>query len=578
MGASQSKSVGVLGVGRFGSKILASLKKSSSIRVLWTADAISNYWNLESPDWVFICTPHEFHYEQALFFLSRGVNVFLEKPASLSLPATEELYARADKAGVSLYIDDVYAWSGARVRSSVKHHYRSKNKHHSFLDLIAYHYLYLIFYQDPSVSVPEILNATTRESRRLFSLGFSSGEQYDFDIDVNSDEFLVSTPGLYEPNAIDEMVSAVVHRRANFLMNRKGALFASLVVSSLKACFAENCAVVGGGLYGISIAIKLAAKGHQVTLYEEKKALLNGASGVNQYRLHRGFHYPRSPQTREQCESSYIIFRRVFGRAVIDNYEHFYAVARYNSKTPPEEYLASMSASSLDYELTDPIKNCALTIRTQEASFSPKVLREISEERLFGCGVNVVLGKKPNDSDLKGFDKIFYATYKNLNETLSPPVNFKYQIVEKIAVKVPPEFKSKSLVVMDGPFFSIDPHPDFDFHVIGAVVDANHFVENGHGISPSYKPWNLDTGELDPQPEQTNRHRIMSLLNRYLDFEPEYVGSFFITKTIRADQEASDDRRYWIKVSQDHREFHILGGKISAAPLAAEEIIDILES
>ncbi|RZD44075.1 MAG: hypothetical protein CXT78_07170 [Thaumarchaeota archaeon] len=46
-------------------------------------------------------------------------------------------------------------------------------------------------------------------------------------------------------------------------------------------------AVVGGGIFGVTTAIRL-ANNHDVDLYEKNSDILESASGINQYRLHRG--------------------------------------------------------------------------------------------------------------------------------------------------------------------------------------------------------------------------------------------------------------------------------------------------
>ena len=56
-------------------------------------------------------------------------------------------------------------------------------------------------------------------------------------------------------------------------------------------------AVIGAGLFGSTIAIALASEGYDVELFDLKDDILSSASGINQYRLHRGYHYPRSVST-----------------------------------------------------------------------------------------------------------------------------------------------------------------------------------------------------------------------------------------------------------------------------------------
>ena len=56
----------------------------------------------------------------------------------------------------------------------------------------------------------------------------------------------------------------------------------------------------GGGWYGCHIADILQTRGFKVLLLEKAGHLFAGASGKNQFRLHAGFHYPRSSITRSQ--------------------------------------------------------------------------------------------------------------------------------------------------------------------------------------------------------------------------------------------------------------------------------------
>ena len=63
-------------------------------------------------------------------------------------------------------------------------------------------------------------------------------------------------------------------------------------------------AIIGGGFYGCYLAFKLKAKFKskiEIDIFEKNKMLLNEAGNNNQWRLHLGFHYPRSKQTIKQC-------------------------------------------------------------------------------------------------------------------------------------------------------------------------------------------------------------------------------------------------------------------------------------
>ena len=65
--------------------------------------------------------------------------------------------------------------------------------------------------------------------------------------------------------------------------------------------------IVGGGIFGVAIAAKL-GKHFQVDLFEKNNDILQSASGINQYRLHRGYHYPRSMETAISSKRSLTSF------------------------------------------------------------------------------------------------------------------------------------------------------------------------------------------------------------------------------------------------------------------------------
>ena len=60
-------------------------------------------------------------------------------------------------------------------------------------------------------------------------------------------------------------------------------------------------AIIGGGFYGSYLAYKLSfLKKFKIELFEKNNEILAETAIKNQYRLHTGFHYPRSEQTINQ--------------------------------------------------------------------------------------------------------------------------------------------------------------------------------------------------------------------------------------------------------------------------------------
>ena len=97
-------------------------------------------------------------------------------------------------------------------------------------------------------------------------------------------------------------------------------------------------AIIGAGFFGATAALKL-SKYHEVDLFEKKKDILNGASKINQFRFHLGFHYPRSKKTLNEIKSSYKLFINFFSNKVFEKTSNFYGVSNKGSKISYKSYL-----------------------------------------------------------------------------------------------------------------------------------------------------------------------------------------------------------------------------------------------
>ena len=65
-------------------------------------------------------------------------------------------------------------------------------------------------------------------------------------------------------------------------------------------------AIIGGGFYGVYLAYKLSKnKKIKVDLFEKNNLILKETAIRNQYRLHTGYHYPRSLETIQQTILGY---------------------------------------------------------------------------------------------------------------------------------------------------------------------------------------------------------------------------------------------------------------------------------
>ena len=277
-------------------------------------------------------------------------------------------------------------------------------------------------------------------------------------------------------------------------------------------------AVIGGGIFGVTTAIRL-AENHSVDLFEKNSDILQSASGINQYRLHRGYHYPRSPDTGLSSIKSEILFKNEFNEAVIHTNEHYYCISKNDSFTSREQYLDFCTELNLDFEETslDVINNSnvSLTIRVKECLFDPYILKTICWKKLKTKGVNVFLNHFASKKIFQDYDFIVISTYSNTNLFLEnfPDFiqDFQYEICEKPVVTLPSELNKKSIVIMDGPFMCIDPFGHSNHFVLGNVVHAIHSTNIGKSpkIPKIFEPL-LDNGIIK-NPPITNFKKFVAL-------------------------------------------------------------------
>ena len=345
-------------------------------------------------------------------------------------------------------------------------------------------------------------------------------------------------------------------------------------------------AVVGGGIFGTTIAIELGRRGHEVALYERETDLLQAASGINQYRLHRGYHYPRSRETATDCRESEIVFREAFAPAVMNHSDHYYAVAARDTLTTADDYLAFCRDLRLEVEpavpnIMDPA-SVAVAVRVREHMFDPDVLRALVWGQLREAGVNVHLGIDVAIADLADADLVVIATYAGINELLGgdPEArrSYQFEVCEKPVVQLPARFAGKSVVVMDGPFMCFDPMGSGDRHVLGHVVHAIH--SRNIGLQPDVPaaivPL-LNRGIVERPP--------VSNIDRFIEagreFFPEFdqavhIGSMFTVRAVLPGVEGTDARPTIVRRVSE-RVITVFSGKIATCVAAAAQVASLVE-
>ena len=309
-------------------------------------------------------------------------------------------------------------------------------------------------------------------------------------------------------------------------------------------------AVIGSGFYGCAVAIILSKK-NQVDLYEKESNIFNGASSCNQFRYHSGYHYPRSQKTVNEIKKSKKDFMSFFSKNVFKKTINYYSVAK-KSKVNFKKYSKFLKRNRLYFKESDVLGNVSTiekTVRVDEKILNffqtrKKLLNEIKRNK-----INLYLNKEFKKNNLKDYDKVIIATYSNNNNILSSlgikkiSTN-KYQLVEKILIKLPKEYERKSYVVIDGNFVCVDPYLGTTYHLLSDVkLSKLETLISKYPNFYSFKKRYLNKGII--KNIKVSRFRtFISNSSKYLPFlkKAKYIGSMFVVRALKINKENTDER------------------------------------
>jgi hypothetical protein len=334
-------------------------------------------------------------------------------------------------------------------------------------------------------------------------------------------------------------------------------------------------AVAGAGIYGATAAIRLAERGHQVTVFDPL-GVMRAASAINQYRVHSGYHYPRSPETITETLEARREFIEAFAPAIVRNSRHYYAIPREDSRTRPQEYEQIMQSHGLPLHACRPewmnfeyIDRC---YKVDENIYDPDLLRSVIESQLKALGIKfeqtVFLQEMRGD-----YDFVVWATY-GMGASRDIFKIAKVQVAEKIRIELPNELQGIALVVVDGPFTAFDPYGSSRHSLFGSAKHTNH--------------WTSSDPE-EPIPEQylrvLNQSEFATAANTRFEAmredcclavpaakDAKYIGSRFTLRVVEDNPE--HDRRILYVRDGLPGEIHIFSGKVVGAVKAARMVCE----
>ena len=339
-------------------------------------------------------------------------------------------------------------------------------------------------------------------------------------------------------------------------------------------------AIIGAGFFGLATALKLREKfkNAEIHVYDKLNDILLGASGKNQFRWHRGYHYPRSQETAEECLNSYNSFKKYFGEFTIKS-ENFYAIAAQGSLTSEKNFVEFCEKNKLYCKkIKIPIfkKNkITKSFKVREEIINIDLIRKNLKKILRDKKIHIFLKQKIalNKKFKENYDYIIASTYFENSDLLGEKVekNVKFQYVEKVIVKLPQIYKNLSVVILDGNFMCLDPYLNSKYTILGSVKESVHLEKLGSRLNLNnlQKKYLLLNSISDPK--FSNFTKINSLFNEYFqNFDSQYIKSFFVVRCTKYSKK--DSRKS--EVTVNGKIINVFSGKWVSCFKSANKIVE----
>ncbi len=263
----------------------------------------------------------------------------------------------------------------------------------------------------------------------------------------------------------------------------------------------KKIVIIGAGWYGMYIAFKLQTNKNisLITVIEKGSEIFpyGNASLNNQCRLHQGFHYPRSYDTRKLCREGFTKFMKEFPDLSFDIDNNWYVISN-DSVIDFDTYCGIFEYENCNFDKVQTIginniqKGTAICV--SERFICPEKARTFFERNvknvkyLFNHTVDCIDCEKQivycdNKFEVQ-FDYCFDCTNFRINNIISQDLTIqKLNVIHEQTITLlyrkQTDVSFGALTVMDGPFFSIFPYNTEEniYTLTHVVYTANNDME-----------------------------------------------------------------------------------------------------
>jgi hypothetical protein len=346
-------------------------------------------------------------------------------------------------------------------------------------------------------------------------------------------------------------------------------------------------AIVGGGIYGVFLALELQKSlPVHIDLYEKNNELMMEATTNNQHRLHLGFHYARSKETIIQSAQNYNYFLNHFKESIlIPNNNHY--LIHESSLVHKEQYLKAFSELSIDYQKSSmkdlPLfnsKQYTECIKVKEGVIFTNILRNRLLQELKESKINIYLNTLiehiedntlyiKNQLSNEKYDIVINSTYYNASMGLKNPIQMKYELCCLLLVQNI-NLKDLGITIVDGNYVSLYPANN-GLHTLSSVIETPFIKAETTG-----EAYDILKEKEELYISSDVKYKILEDASKYLNINSADVVGKYLTLKAKIKNDINDTREAFIIEEQDF--YSIVCGKISVVHSIANNLIEKIKS
>ncbi len=299
--------------------------------------------------------------------------------------------------------------------------------------------------------------------------------------------------------------------------------------------------IIGAGIHGAFLCNYLSEHGYKITILEKNSDICAETSAATHNRANRGYHYPRSKKTFDECIKGYDYFKKNYSR-FLKNITSLYCIEK-KSNLNFKKYINFFKKNDLKFKIIKKSKhinkkNIEGIIKAEEGCYDHDKIKFYLKKKLRKENIklylnynltkienkknNIICFSKKGKKIIDKFDLIINSTYvysEQVSNLFFPKKKkekkYKFQVTEIPLVYC--KQKIPGVTVMDGPFTTIMPK----------VGTKNHYLL--YDVVNSIRHISFNVNNLKNFKRRTNFSKIYKKIKHYyvIASDLKYIKSFY---------------------------------------------------